>query len=267
MDLSNRIEKEFLPFVNKPGRYTGNEFNVVVKNPADVRLRVALAFPELYELGMSYVGYDILYHILNAQPHIWAERVYAPWLDAEEVLREKNIPLFGLESRTALRDFHWIGFTLQYELTYTNILNMLDLAGIPLRSDQRDENWPLVIGGGPSATNPEPLAPFFDLFLIGDGEEAILEICDSIIKARESGLTREETLLALSRIPGVYVPSFYEAEYDSFGEFRQITPKRSDVPPKISKRILPELQRTNYPLKPLVPLIEADSKSHPFVWF
>lgn len=257
MDLSNRIENEFLPFVNKPGRYTGNEFNVVVKNPADVRLRVALAFPELYELGMSYVGYDILYHILNAQPHIWAERVYAPWLDAEEVLREKEIPLFSLESRTALRDFHWIGFTLQYELTYSNILNILDLAGIPLRSDQRDERWPLIIGGGPSATNPEPLAPFFDLFLIGDGEEAVLEICDGIIQARENGLSREETLLALSRIPGVYIPGFYHAEYDSFGEFRGITPRRPDVPPKIRKRILPELQRTNYPLKPLVPLIEV----------
>ena len=257
MDLSNRIEKEFLPFVNKPGRYTGSEFNVVVKNPADVRLRMVLAFPELYELGMSYVGYDILYHILNAQPHIWAERVYAPWFDAEEVLRKKNIPLFSLESRTALRDFHGIGFTLQYELTYTNILNMLDLAGIPLRADERDETWPLIIGGGPLAANPEPLAPFFDLFLIGDGEEAILEICEGIIKAREDGLSREETLLALSRISGVYVPSFYQAQYDSFGEFRQTVPQRSGVPEKIRKRILPELRHTNYPLKPLVPLIEV----------
>jgi radical SAM family uncharacterized protein/radical SAM-linked protein len=256
MDLSSRVEKEFLPFINKPGRFLGNEYNTVRKNPAEVKLRIALAFPDIYELGMSYVGYDILYHILNARPDLWAERVYAPWFDAEEVMRAKNIPLFSLESRTPLSQFDWIGFTLQYELTYSTLLNMLDLAGIPLRSADRDHRFPLVIAGGPSAYNPEPLAEFVDLFLLGDGEEAVLDICQIIIKAKEEGKNRQQLLHDLASITGIYVPAFYKVKYDAFGEFQSISPVHENFPKRIYKRILPDLTEKNYPMRPLVPLIE-----------
>lgn len=257
MNLALRIEKEFLPYVNKPGRYTGNEYNVVRKELNSVEVRVALAFPEIYELGMSYVGYDILYHILNSQPDVWAERVYAPWLDAEEVLRKKQIPLFSLESRTPLVEFDWIGFTLQYELTYSTILNMLDLSGVPLRAEDRHENCPLIIGGGPSVYNPEPIAAFFDVFLIGDGEEAVLEICEAVKKYKKERLSKLDRLKKLSKIQGVYVPSFYQVFSNRFGEFQEIRAKSNDLPKSIKKRIIPELQTKNYPLKPLVPLIEV----------
>ncbi len=257
MKLSAKIEKEFLPYVNKPGRYLGNEYNAVLKDPQKVDLRIALAFPEVYELGMSYVGYDILYHVLNAQPHIWAERVYAPWTDAEAVLREKDIPLFSLESRTPLREFDCIGFTLQYELTYSNILTMLDLAGIPLRQAQRREEDPLIIGGGPSADNPEPVADFFDALLIGDGEEAVLEIAERLIQAKKSGWAREKILTELAEIEGVYIPSFYKVTYNAFGDFESIQPLRESAPRRIKKRILPRLEQKNYPIAPVVPLIEV----------
>ncbi len=257
MELSSRIEREFLPFINKPGRFTGNEYNVVIKKPEDVKVRVALAFPELYELGMSYVGFEILYHVLNSRPEIWAERVYAPWFDAEEVLREKQIPLFSLESRTPLREFDWIGFTLQYELTYTNVLNMLDLAGIPLYSRERTGEHPFIIGGGPAASNPEPVADFFDGILIGDGEEAVLEISQVLLQGKENGWSREETLFHLAQIEGMYIPSFYQPEYNELGEFRKMVRLREDVPARIVKRILPELKQRNYPMRPLVPLIEV----------
>lgn len=256
MDLTSRVEKEFLPFINKPGRFLGNEYNVVRKDPAQVKLRIALAFPEIYELGMSYVGFDILYHILNSRPELWAERVYAPWFDAEEILRSKNIPLFSLESRTPLSEFDWIGFTLQYELTYTTLLNMLDLAGIPLYSKDRTHPFPLIIAGGPSAGNPEPLADFIDAFLIGDGEEASLEICQVLLQGKQNGKNRFQLLQDLATIRGVYVPSFYEVEYDSFKEFQRIYPKMENVPPRILKRVLPNLSPNNYPIKPLVPMVE-----------
>lgn len=257
MELKTRVEKEFLPFVNKPGRYTGNEYNVVVKDPQSVEVRIALAFPDIYELGMSYMGYEILYHVLNSDAKIWAERVYAPWFDAEEVLRSKNIPLFSLESRSPLTVFDWVGFTLQYELTYTNILNMLDLAGIPLRSKNRDVNFPLIIGGGPSASNPEPMADFFDAFLIGDGEEAVLEICDVIRESKLKNFSKSNILRALAGIDGIYVPSFYNVHYNQFGDFQKINSTEADIPLKIKKRILPELPLKNYTIDPLVPVIEV----------
>jgi radical SAM family uncharacterized protein/radical SAM-linked protein len=256
MDLNLKVEREFLPFVNKPGRYIGNEYNVIQKDLDGIDLRVALAFPEVYELGMSYVGFDILYHILNSQPDVWAERVYAPWFDAEEVLREKNISLFSLESRTPLAEFDWIGFTLQYELTYTNILNMLNLAGIPLKADDRPADWPIIIGGGPSAYNPEPLAEFFDAFLLGDGEEAILEICQILREAKNDGKNKNQILFEFSKISGLYIPRFYKVEYDSFGDFKKTVPEQDHIPQRIRKRVIPELEGKNYSIKPLVPLIE-----------
>jgi radical SAM family uncharacterized protein/radical SAM-linked protein len=256
MELTATVEKDFLPFINKPGRFTGNEYNAVRKDPATISIRVALAFPEIYELGMSYVGFDILYHILNSQPDIWAERVYAPWFDAEQVLRSKKIPLFSLESRTPLTKFDWIGFTLQYELTYSTLLNMLDLSGIPLHSSQRDEDMPFIIAGGPSTSNPEPLADFIDGFLIGDGEEAVLEISRVISAGKQAGRSRETILADLAAVSGMYIPSFYRAEYDSFGDFRRLNPLREGIGLPINKRIIPGLKPENYPMNPLVPLIE-----------
>lgn len=250
------LEKEFFPFVNKPARYTGNEFNVVRKNPADIRLRVALAFPEVYEIGMSYVGFDILYHLLNTFPEIWAERVYAPWFDAEDVMREKNIPLFSLESMTPLREFDWLGFSLQYELTYTNILNMLNLSGIPFYSKDRGEEWPLIIAGGPCAANPEPVADFFDAIVLGDGEEAAVDICRVILNGKETHLPKEEVLRRLSGIDGLYIPSFYQPEYDRYGDFFRMNRLTDRAPLPVKKRILPQLEAKYYPDKPLVPLIE-----------
>ena len=257
MDLNLKVEKEFLPFVNKPGRYIGNEYNVILKDADQVGIRVALAFPDVYELGMSYVGFDILYHVLNSKPEIWAERVYAPWFDGEEVLREKNIPLFSLESRTSLAEFDWIGFTLQYELTYSNILNMLDLAGIPLRTRDRNGKWPLIIGGGPSAYNPEPLADFFDAFLLGDGEEAVLDICDIMKAGKNTGKNREQLLQDLKNVSGLYIPALYGVEVNQYGDFQKVVPSQVDIPPRIQKRILPVLESKNYSIKPLVPLIET----------
>ena len=251
-----QLEKEFFPFINKPARYIGNEFNVVKKNFSDIRLRVALAFPEVYEIGMSYVGFDILYHVLNSQPEVWAERVYAPWFDAEDVLREKNIPLFSLESGTPLREFDWIGFTLQYELTYTNILNMLDLSGIPLYSKDRGNGLPLIIAGGPCTANPEPVADFFDAIVLGDGEEVSIDICRVLIDSKMNRMSKKASLRLLSEIEGVYVPSFYEPEYDRFGDFRCLNPVSDEALLPIKKRILPELEAKYYPEKPLVPLIE-----------
>jgi radical SAM family uncharacterized protein/radical SAM-linked protein len=256
MDLTLNIEKEFLPFVNKPGRFTGNEYNVIHKDLSNIELRVALAFPELYELGMSYLGFDILYHLLNSRNEIWAERVYAPWKDAEDVFREKNIPLFSLESRTPLVAFDWIGFTLQYELTYTNILNMLDLSGIPCKSIERTTDYPVIIGGGPAAGNPEPIASFFDAFLIGDGEEGIFDICDIIKKSKKEKWVKQKLLLELSNITGMYVPSLYQPVYNQFGDFQKVV-FEPNSPPTIKKRIINQLNNSNYTLNPLVPLIEV----------
>lgn len=257
MEVAYKIEKEFLPFINKPGRFTGNEYNVIKKDLAQIKMRVALAFPEIYDLGMSYVGFDLLYHILNSRSEIWAERVYAPWFDAEEVLREKNIPLFSLESRTPLSEFDWIGFTLQYELTYSNVLNMLEMGGIPLQSSERGATDPLIIGGGPSACNPEPVADFFDAFLIGDGEEAVLEICSHLLKAKAEQWEKKDILQRLATVSGVYVPAFYQATYNQFGDFQKIDPIQENAPFPIKKRIVSNLKQSNYPLKPLVPLIEV----------
>ncbi len=254
-DLKQLLENEFYPYVQKPGRYLGNEYNIVQKDANAVDLRVALCFPEVYELGMSHVGFEILYYILNRQPNIWAERVYAPWVDAEAIMREKGIPLFSLESKTPLNQFHFVGFTLQYELTYTNILNMLDLGGIPLRSAERGETDPFVIGGGPLATNPEPIAPFFDAVLVGDGEEAILEISQLLIQARQEGWPRQQVLQALANIQGMYVPAFYRPRYTAAGTFDGMETLNPEAPGKIQKRILPELKKENYPVQPLVPVI------------
>lgn len=255
--IENKLRKEILPGVLKPGRYIGNEINIIVKRRESVKSHVALAFPDVYEIGMSYVGFQLLYHILNKHPDIWAERVFAPWPDMEERLRATKTPLYSLESFTPLSEFDVIGFTLQYELTYTNILNMLNMANIPIHSKERKAGHPFIIGGGPCSCNPEPLADFVDAFLIGDGEEASVEIVRTIQQGKAQGKPRDEILYDLTRIQGVYVPAFYEAHYDDKGTLLETRPIRPDVPEVIRTRIVNNLKIDYYPDKPIVPLIEV----------
>ncbi len=255
--IENKLLKDILPNVFKPGRYIGNELNIVRKDSASVKSHVALAFPDVYEIGMSYVGFQLLYHILNSQNDIWTERVFAPWPDMEEQLRKTKIPLFSLESFTPLGDFDVIGFTLQYELTYTNILNMLDMANIPLHSRNRNDGDPYIIAGGPCSCNPEPLAAFIDAFLIGDGEEASVEIVHVVQEGKAQKRSRKEILSDLSRISGVYVPEFYEPVYSPNGGLLEIKPKIKDVPKVIRTRIVTELKAEYYPDKPIVPLMQV----------
>jgi radical SAM family uncharacterized protein/radical SAM-linked protein len=235
----------------------GNELNVIHKPMSNVKLRFAIAFPEVYEIAMSSQAINILYHQINALEDVWAERVFAPWIDAEEKLRQHHIPLFSLESFSPLPDFDVIGFTLQYELTYTNILNMLDLAGIPIYSKDRQEDDPIILGGGPCSCNPEPLAHFFDAFYIGDAESGISDFCRILSESKKSGITRQETLRQLTLLRGVYVPSFYQDSYDETGTFAGLDPLIPDVPQTIQTQIVSELKNASYPDKPLVPLIEV----------
>ena len=253
-ELAKELERIF-PLVSKPAQYLGEEIHVIRKSHDDVDVRVALAFPDAYEVGQSYVGFHILYHLINKRPDALAERAFAPWVDMEERMRSRSIPLFSLETKTPLSDFDLIGFTLQYELTYTNILNMLDLAGIPLYSSERNERHPLVVGGGTGAYNPEPIAPFFDFFVLGDGEEAIGEIVDAIREGKRSGLSREELLGRLAKIEGGYVPSLYDVQYDSDGTYLGTSPV-GDAPSTVEARFVQRLARENYPERPLVPLTE-----------
>jgi radical SAM family uncharacterized protein/radical SAM-linked protein len=254
--LAEKIKKELLPFVIKPGRYVGNELNVVKKEVGD-KLKFALAYPDIYEIGMSYLGLHILYHIINKRPNILCERVFLPWPDAEEVLRNNSIPIFSLESHTPLKEFDILGFSLSYELNYTGVLNILDLCGIPLFSKDRGDDYPLVIAGGFTAFNPEPMADFFDLFVIGDAEEVINQLLDSVEKGKKENLKKRELLLELTRIQGVYVPSFYEPKYDSNSCFTGLSPKIPNIPEKIKANIIPELKSEYYPSAPLVPFIEV----------
>lgn len=241
--LWRQLEK-ILPQVEKPARYIGDEINAVVKPAADVR--VGLAFPDVYEIGTSYLGFQILYDIINNMDGVQAERVFAPWPDMERLMRERGIPLYGLETKTPLAEFDMLGFTLQYELGYTNILNMLDLAGLPLRWPER-ESGPLVIAGGPGALNPEPLSHFFDAFVIGEGEEVIVEIIE-LVRAC-SGLSRQEKLSRLAKVPGVYVPRFYTVEK---GAVKPVSP---EYPSRIVKGIVKDFSTLPLPGNVVVPHI------------
>ncbi|MDZ7332899.1 MAG: TIGR03960 family B12-binding radical SAM protein [candidate division KSB1 bacterium] len=256
-ELETILNQEIFPLVNKPGRYTGNEINVIKKDWSKDRLKFALVFPDLYEIGMSHIGFEILYHILNREADIVAERVYAPATDLEQRLREKKLPLFSLESKSPLTAFDILGFTLQYELQYTNVLNILDLAGIPIFSDQREDQQPLVIAGGPCAFNPEPLASFIDAFVIGDGEEIALEISRLVLTAKRQGLSRKDMLVKLAQIPGVYVPIYYQASTKNSAEGAKLTPTCDGIPETVVARTVDRLKPEDYPQKPLVPLIEV----------
>jgi radical SAM family uncharacterized protein/radical SAM-linked protein len=243
-----------LAHVKKPSRYIGHEFNAVKKDWSSVAVKVALVFPDLYEIGMSHHGLQILYHIINSNDKLLAERIYAPDKDLEVLLRKKDWPIFSLESRIPLADFDMVGITLPYELCYTNILTILDLGKIPFRALERDDSHPFIIGGGSGSFNPEPVADFFDAILLGDGEEAILEITDTIKHAKELQLDRQETLDRLTDVEGVYVPSLFEPQYDKEGQLLQIRHLKSGYE-KVNRRILPDLESVDGPFPPLVPLV------------
>ena len=249
-----RLEQLLLT-VQKPGRYSGGEVNQVVKDKTAATVRFAFCFPDTYEIGMSHLGMKILYSLFNERGDIWCERVFAPWGDFEKVMRENDIPLYALESRDSIRDFDFVGFTLQYELSYTNILLMLDLGGIPLKSIERDDSYPIIVAGGPCTCNPEPLADFFDIFFLGEGEKVDLEVIDLYKKNKANGGTKQDFLRAAAQIKGVYVPSLYDITYNDDKTVKAVTPK-FDAPPTIEKRIEENLDETYYPDKFVVPYIE-----------
>lgn len=255
MHLEKQLET-LLPQVQKPARYLGNEWNAVKKDHRTTAVRMAFAFPDLYEVGMSNLGLKIIYEIVNRHPEMLLERVFAPAADMEALMRQQQVPLFALESRRPLREFDLVGFTLQYELSYSNVLNMLDLAGIPFHSSARSGGEPLIIGGGPCAFNPEPLAPFFDLFLLGDGEEGLPELLERWLALRQSGAGRDEILAALAAVEGVYIPGFYRPRY-SGGSFSGMELIHPDASPTVRKRVLRDLDSSRFPLAPVVPYIEA----------
>ncbi|RMH72254.1 MAG: TIGR03960 family B12-binding radical SAM protein [Gemmatimonadetes bacterium] len=242
------IKDHILPLVEKPNRYVSNELNVIRKDHDQVKLSFALCFPDTYEIGMSHLGFKILYHILNKRDDVVAERAFAPWVDMENLMRHHQIPLFSHETYTPLRDFDILGFTLQYELSYTNILNMLDLAQVPVLAAERTGTDPLVIAGGPCASNTEPIHLFVDAVLIGEGEDAVHDIVDAIIAAKAKALSREETLFEIAQIEGMYVPRFYDQLDDG-----QIVPNRDGIPETVKRRFVPELRYEDIPTDPVVP--------------
>lgn len=252
---SKEVEK-ILPLVQKPGRYIGGELNSVIKDKEKVALRYAFCFPDSYEIGMSHLGMKILYSIANEREDVWCERVFAPWHDMEAQMRKHGIPLCALESGDAIKDFDLIAFTLMYELSYSNVLNMLDLAGLPVRAADRHSLTPIVIGGGPCACNPEPMAEFFDIFSLGEGEEVYDELFDLLEECKKSGSSKEEFLRRAAKIDGMYVPSLYDVEYNEDKTIKAVVPKNG-APEKIRKRIVAELDSVKYPDKFVVPYIEV----------
>ena len=252
MSLSDRIER-LLMSVQKPVRYMGGEFNAVMKDPDAVEVRYAFLFPDTYEVGMSHLGMKILYHSINRREDAWCERVFSPWVDMAELMRRDGIPLFSLESRTPIREFDLLGITLQYEMSFTNILEALDLAGIPLRREDRREG-PFVICGGPCAFNPEPLAPFVDLIALGDGEEETQQTIEVYKRWKAAGLPREEYLRMAAGIPGIYVPSLYDVRYNQDGTVASVVPKPgSGAPEVVRKALVADLDQAFYPERLIVP--------------
>ena len=248
-----KVSDKLLLSVEKPARYTGGELNSIVKETA--RLRFALCFPDVYEIGMSHLGSRILYEVINSREEYACERCFAPWPDMEKAMRENNVPIFTLETRTPLAECDIVGFSLLYEMCYTNILTMLDLAHIHKRSADRGENEPIIVAGGGCACNPEPIADFMDAIMIGDGENMIMEVCDAVLAAQEAGLSRRDTLKKLAAIRGVYVPAFYEEKRGDNGEYMGVDKTEPSAPDKVERRILMDLDRAQYIKKPIVPYI------------
>lgn len=250
----SKVTDDILYRVEKPSRYIGGEFNSFNKDLSRIDIRYAFCFPDVYEVGMSHLGSKILYYLLNQREDTFCERAFAPWPDMEGLMRENNIPLYALESKDSLREFDFLGFTLQYEMSYTNILNMLDMSGIPLRASQRGDEYPIVMCGGPCAYNPEPLYDIADFFVIGEGEEVINEILDVYKNFKAKG--KREFLREISKIQGIYVPSFYETTYNEDGTIKEFKPLYDDVPSKVKKRIIPNLEESTFPDKLIVPYAE-----------
>lgn len=251
------LEDRILRSVVKPARYTGGEMNSVYKDPDKVKVRYCMCFPDVYEIGMSHLGIQIIYDQLNRRADTWCERVYSPWEDLHKIMKEKQIPLFALESQQPLRDFDFLGFTLQYELCYTNILQVLDLAQIPFKSCDRDESYPLIIGGGPCTYNPEPLADFFDLFYIGDSEVSLDLLIDLYRDMKESGSGKAAFLRKAASLPGIYVPSLYQVEYKEDGTIRSFSPLYDDVPATVKKQTCMDFTNAPYPERPVIPYLKA----------
>ena len=254
--IHNKKLEHALQKVQKPGRYEGGELNSVVKDPSQVEVRFAFCFPDTYEIGMSHLGIKILYGAMNEIPYFWCERVFAPWVDMEEEMRREDIPLYALESGDPVSDFDFIGFTLQYELSYTNVLNMLELAGIPLRSKDRTELRNIVVGGGPCACNPEPLADFFDIFFLGDGEEVDIEVMELYRQCKKEGKSKLAFLEQAAQIQGVYVPAFYDVTYNEDGTVKAYTPTHG-APATVKKRNMMDMDKSYYPKDFVVPLIDV----------
>ncbi|MEG0896033.1 MAG: TIGR03960 family B12-binding radical SAM protein [Ruthenibacterium sp.] len=252
----NEALKAALAAVQKPGRYTGGEAGCIYKDKSALDLRFAFCFPDTYEVGMSFLGMKILYEILNNRENIWCERAFMPWLDMKAEMQTRNIPLYALESKDALTAFDVVGFTLQYELSYTNILAMLDLAHIPFYAKDRDESMPLIVAGGPCVCNAEPVADFFDLMMLGEGEKQLPAVCDVIIAGKKRGLCKRDILLEAAKIEGVYVPAFYTVTYLADGRIDAITPN-ADVPPVITKAIITDLNQEPLPTHFVVPMVGA----------
>ncbi len=251
------LSDEILLSIEKPARYIGNEVNSVMKDPEQVDIRFAMCFPDVYEIGMSHLGIQILYHMFNERPDVWCERVYSPWPDLDARMRKDNIPLFSLESQEPIRSFDFLGITIQFEMCYTNILQVLELSGIPLEASERTEEDPIVIGGGPCVYNPEPIAEFFDVFYIGEGETVYDQLFDVYKKNKAEGKSRREFLEAACQIPGIYVPMFYDAEYQEDGTLHSFTRNYEKAPEMIEKQVLMDVTHAPYPKAPVVPFIKA----------
>ncbi|MCH5202302.1 MAG: TIGR03960 family B12-binding radical SAM protein [Oscillospiraceae bacterium] len=253
--MINKEVEKYLLKVQKPAKYVGGELNAVIKNKKDVDIRFAFCFPDTYEVGMSHLGMKILYSLFNSVPYIWCERVFAPWIDMEEILKEHNIPLYALESGDPISEFDFIGFTLQYELSFTNVLNMLKMGNIPIRSKDRKGLTNIVVAGGPCACNPEPIADFIDIFFIGEGEEVDLEVIELLRQCRKKNTTREEFLTRAAQIRGCYVPSLYDVTYNADGTVKGVTP-RNNAPQKVQKRLMMDMDKSYYPDNFVVPNTE-----------
>ena len=251
------LSDEILLSIEKPARYIGGEVNAVMKDKEQVAIRFAMCFPDVYEIGMSHLGIQILYDMFNRRDDVWCERVYSPWIDLDRVLREKHIPLFALESQDPIKDFDFLGITLQYEMCYTNILQILELSGIPLDASERGEDCPIVIGGGPCAYNPEPIAEFFDLFYIGEGETVYDPLLDLYKECKQSGASRQEFLRRAAHIPGIYVPSLYSVTYKEDGTIASFTPIEEGVPETVEKQVQMDVTNAPYPEAPVVPYIKV----------
>ena len=251
------LSDEILMKIEKPARYIGGEVNAVTKNLKDIDVRFAMCFPDVYEIGMSHLGIQILYDMFNRRDDVWCERVYSPWVDLDKVMREEKIPLFALESQDPVRDFDFLGITIQYEMCYTNILQVLDLSGIPLHAKDRTEKDPIVIGGGPCAYNPEPIAEFFDMFYIGEGETVYNELLDTYKENKKNGGSRMDFLEKACQIDGIYVPAFYDVTYHEDGTIDQFFPVNEQAPSVIHKQVVMDVTNTTYPQAPVVPYIKV----------